>query len=282
MLSVVAGDKIHEPPSVLVKDGMLLATVQVASVNAEGRLRLPTHVKAIWLDVGTSSQLTICSQGDCQNQSIFILGFEPLQDKWAKMLARSSTRLGTRSKKTGLAKNRVPLGKSATNAMVLPFAISSEVGHATFHVTGLDGCASLRTPKKVNDTRYSKHVRTICTEEVETRQVPTLSLEYVLGSLLPRGLPVEKLKVDAQGHDLSIVQSGSALVQGIQEIMLESYPDDCPPFYEGQPLCSVIVAGMAELGFSLWKTPACSKGGGCGTQNLIFHRATKAVESRRP
>ena len=80
LLSVVAGDKIHEPPSVLVKDGMLLATVQVASVNAEGRLRLPTHVKAIWLDVGTSSQLTICSQGDCQNQSIFILGFEPLQD----------------------------------------------------------------------------------------------------------------------------------------------------------------------------------------------------------
>ena len=249
---------------------MLLATVQVASVDAGGRLRLPKHVKEIWLDVGTNSAGFLRTS----NQSIFILGFEPLQDKWAKMLSAASTPLNVRSNETGFAKNRVPLGKSASNSVVLPFAISSILGHATFYVAALDGCSSLKRPQKVDDPRYSQHVKTVCTEQAEARQVPTVTLEYVLGSLLPGGMPVTRLKVDAQGHDLAVVKSGGALVKGIKQITLESYPDDCPAFYEDQPLCSKIVAGMAELGFSSL-SPPCGKDNGCSTQNLIFQHVLR-------
>ena len=55
------GGKHHAPP-IVVEDGKLMATVQVASVGSDGRLKLPQDVKAIWIDVGTNSE------GFLQNQ----------------------------------------------------------------------------------------------------------------------------------------------------------------------------------------------------------------------
>ena len=49
------GGKHHAPP-IVVEDGKLMATVQVASVGSDGRLKLPQDVKAIWIDVGTNSE----------------------------------------------------------------------------------------------------------------------------------------------------------------------------------------------------------------------------------
>lgn len=262
-----------EQPFNLVKDGKMFATVQVASVDDSGRLVIPDHVKSIWIDVGTNSAGFL----QTQDQSVFILGFEPLQDKWAKMLSAASTPLNKRSSKSGLKRNAVPLGKSRSNSMILPFAISSSIGFADFYVTALDGCSSLKAPKATNDSRYSLHIKTVCAEKAEIRKVPTLSLEYVLGSLLPREIPVTHLKIDAQGHDLAVAKSASTLLKSVHQVTLESYPDDCPPFYDGQPLCSEIVSYMAELGFALWKTRPCTTGAGCGTQNLIFRFGEHAI-----
>ena len=54
----------------------------------------------------------------------------------------------------------------------------------------------------------------------------------------------------SQGMDLEVVKSGGELLgRHVRRVMLEVISDDCRAIYEGQPLCSEVVATMAGLGF---------------------------------
>ena len=180
--------------------------------------------------------------GQSRGHRMFVLAFEPLLDKYSRQLARFSTPLTYH-------KNAVPLGHFDSQGIILPFAISSEEGNATFHVQALDGCSSLLKFGERKLAGYGRHVTTTCKDAVETRTVPTISLKTVLERWLPPHLRATRLKVDAQGMDMAIVNTAGPRLADFDIVKMESYPSDCEPMYEGMPLCTEIVRNMLSKGF---------------------------------
>ena len=248
-----------------VSTGALMATTTVARLTPSGHLLLPPGIQEVQIDVGTNSQGYLRPS----SSRVFVLGFEPLLDKYATMLSRGTKALGHGGARSPIVPNAGWPGRVANTHMVLPYAISTGNGFADFHISEVDGCSSMQALRASNDSRYPRHVTQHCSREAELRRVPTISLHFVLQRLIPPELPVTLLRVDAQGHDLAVVQSAGRLAPRIAQARLEAYPDDCPPFYEGQPLCTQIVAGMRALGFKYTKgtvgevdgEPRCSTAG---------------------
>ena len=111
---------------------------------------------------------------------------------------------------------------------------------ASLTLTATAGCSSLlpidRTSKRLG----------FCRMTAETREVPTITLEMLLGWL---NRPVEFIKVDAQGLDLAVVQSAHSRMSQVQSFQLEIVSDDCDSIYKGQPKCSEVLPIVAGLGF---------------------------------
>ena len=177
---------------------------------------------------GSMSVLMTDWSGQSRGHRVFVLAFEPLLDKYSRQLARFSTPLAYH-------KNAVPLGHFDSQGIILPFTISSEEGNATFHVQALDGCSSLLKFGERKLAGYGRHVTTTCKDAVETRTVPTISLKTVLERWLPPHLRATRLKVDAQGMDMAIVNTAGPRLADFDIVKMESYPSDCEPMYEGMP-----------------------------------------------
>ena len=174
-----------------------------------------------------------------------MLAFEPLLDKYAAMLSRHSRPLGLKA-------NAAALGYFHAQGIILPLAVGTADGNATFHVSQLDGCSSLLPHQRARDgshAGYPKHARTSCLDVVEQRVVPTVSLQTVLQRWVPAHLTLTRLKVDAQGMDVAIVEGVAGWAASLARVDLESYPTDCEPLYVGQPMCTQIVDRMRVLGF---------------------------------
>ena len=85
------------------------------------------------------------------------------------------------------------------NVEIRAAAVARESGTAAFHVTGHDHGSSLRTPLS-----ESREVLGAGAEVVETIEVPTLSLDDLLGDR-----PVDVLKIDVQGSELDVLRGGA-------------------------------------------------------------------------
>ena len=253
------------------------ARIQVAHTEG-GKLSIPPQFSELWIDIGTNSRDALVDR-DLPPPHVFVLAFEPLLDKYATMLARHSRPLA-------LGPNAAPLGYFHPQGIILPLAVGSSDGNATFHVSRLDGCSSLLAHQRARSgshAGYPEHARTSCLDVLEARQVPTISLLTVLTRWLPPHVALTRLKVDAQGMDLAIVESVAAVAGALRRVDLESYPTDCEPLYVGQPMCSQIVERMQALGFQavgglsgrdgrVACLRAANRGGSCATQNLRFVR----------
>ena len=116
---------------------------------------------------------------------------------------------------------------------------------------------------------------------MESRQVPTIGIAQAL-SLAPAGLPIEKLKLDAQGLDFKMLRAASAagLLSRVRQLELEVVRDSCPSLYADQETHLVVNAHLQSAGFSLvgWRWHGHLKCEGTG----FFKRTDSAAADQQP
>jgi len=110
--------------------GMMLATLQVATLQPNGTLALPETTTDVFIEVGTNSRNLYDGTGRFKSTpGGFLLSFEPILDKWAWLLARHSR-----------PDRKTKLGHHLPNGMAFPYAIAESDGFAHFHMDGsIDG-----------------------------------------------------------------------------------------------------------------------------------------------
>jgi hypothetical protein len=220
---------------------VLVIPVQVAALHPVNRTlaAIPHGASPIILEIGVSDRNT----GDVELlphfPAGFLVGCEPLLDKFAKGLSRYS---GPGTDKF------VELGHHHKRGILLPLAVgptSAARGEAQdFHVHADAGCSSLH---HLNRRRDRHQFGQWCKGVQETRRVWVVPLCLMLDLI---GRPLDYLKIDSQGADLAILQSGGPqLASRVRLVSLEVVADECEPLYDGQPQCSQVVAAVRALGF---------------------------------
>ena len=231
-----------------------------------GRIPVPNRTRELLVEIGTNAFDTWDTQVLPKRPFAFLVAFEPLVDKWALLLARNA-----RARVVGA------LGWHHSRGVILPFAVSDRSGVVPFYVSPRDGCSSLRRTHRPErgGWRNNGFVRNACAKTVETRHVPAVTLRTVLDEWLP-GWRVTRLKVDAQGSDLSVLASaGASALRRVDEVSMETLHDDCDGIYVGQPNCTATLAKMDALGFRPTGRFRCdqkrhfTQGSGCEA-NVLF------------
>ena len=86
---------------------------------------------------------------------------------------------------------------------------------------------------------------------LEARMVPTISMDAAI-ALAPAGLPIEKLKLDAQGLDFDILKAaGTEGLRRVRAIELEVVKKSCPTLYQGQATHLTVNSHLRKAGFVL-------------------------------
>ena len=246
----------------------LLGRLELAATDPDGRLSFHSACTKVYVDVGAFNYGGYVDELVAPGlpHDVCVLAFELRIDAWASLIARGVSGRGTAKHKSAL-----PLGHFHPRGVALPYALSNEDGEGMLNVAVADGCSSLLPPRtRASDlSEYAatnpsqRHVNGSCTDVEAVRHVPTVTLRTVLLSWLPARVRASRLKVDAQGMDIAIVESaGRAALAALDEITLETYPTDCPPFYEGQPMCSAVLRRMSSLGFRPASTKFAQLGDG--------------------
>ena len=254
----------------------ITANIQLANLHDDGTLPLPPRTKEILIEIGANSRNTLDQELLPNRTRAFLLTFEPILDKYAALLARNSK-----------ADIKSVLGHHHPRGMVFPFAVSPTEGEATFHMDGdMDGCASLLSSGsgRFNAIKCaSPYYR-----RKETRVVPTIRLETVLGKWLAQGTgsgwPISLLKIDAQGFDVSVFESAGPLKDRIRRVSLEMTKDGCQAMYESAPNCSTAVQRMASHGFFSKSSCATAKfkgARGC-EDNFLFTPGENSINEADP
>jgi FkbM family methyltransferase len=165
-------------------------------LDADGSFVLPPRVRRVWIDVG-AHLLETTQEELLRHADMALIAVEPLEECWRTWPDR-------------------------TRLIALPVAISTERGWLDFHVNARNDTSSLL--KSVEGNMVDKLTKT-----VETRKVPVLRLEDVLGRIAPE-VEVEFLKTDVQGHDLQVLKSAGAQLRRVRKVKVEVIN---APIYEG-------------------------------------------------
>jgi len=269
-------------------DSGLHAELQVLELR-HGAIPIPPTISHVVIEIGANAHhwlwdepLPVAVPGVPKGVPIknlphvLLLAFEPLLDKYARYLSNNTQ--GERPQKLGWV---VP-----GRAIVLPFAVGSPEGSATFNVGEMDGCSSmlkidanqLSGPWAEKNWFMFKH----CNQRGgnAARRVPVVSLDTVLSTWL-HGRNVSFMKLDAQGYDLSVAQSGNSSIGAITAMQLEITADHCHAGYVGAHSCSATVDGMADLGFDT--VAKCADGRrfrnkGCASDFMFFRKGEQPLD----
>ena len=260
------------PRPFTVANGALSVPLDVLHMPG-GRIPVPNRTKSLLVEIGTNSFDTWDQTLLPRKPHAFLVAFEPLVDKWALLLARHA-----RSRVAG------PLGFHHERGIILPFAVAEREGVLPFHVSPRDGCSSLR---EVHVPRHggwkgNGFIRNACAKTVQVRHVPAVTLRTVLGEWLA-GWRVERLKIDAQGADLAVLDAaGEAQLARVGEVSMETLSDTCDALYASQPNCTVTLREMRRLGFVTSHRcddrRAFTQGSGCEA-NVVFRNARAAWQA---
>ena len=208
------------------------------------RLKLPSSVTRVWVDVGTHAQAGVTRPFLNTENDLFIIGFEPNHFQWGE-IATSPDPAKTHD-----------WGKGHPNFWAIHAAASSENGYATFHRSSSNMCSSL------NDMT-SRMSGTDCGKVQEEFVVNVLALETVL-KLVPPEVRIEFVKIDAQGHDLDVAKGLKTMLDRTEHIMLEC---QVKAMYEGSATAEVVVNWFQEQG---WSKTADENNGLADEINMAF------------
>jgi len=245
--------------TVVARDGALFSSVQLAPMTPHGHLRMLPSTRSVLLEVGCSDFHTMDIEELARYPNAFLVSFEPLLDKYALLLARGKTRYMqyqsfrrphyVKYAPKGLEAHdkSIPLGQHHERGIVLPLAVTPNGGPIGFNVGKVAGCSSILPADP-----HSKHGGW-CLDGLDRRYVESLSLQQVLNMTAP--FPVQRLKIDAQGADLSLIKATDArlLRSRVHQIELEVEGSNrtlCgPPLYKGQPVCEEANEYLSSIGF---------------------------------
>ncbi|KOO33791.1 hypothetical protein Ctob_014516 [Chrysochromulina tobinii] len=258
--SAAAMSTKHDLGGITIIGEHLLTTVHVAQVTPEGAIVVPPGTRRILFEIGCSDRDTMDEAELAKYNDSFLISFEPLLDKYARLLERGNIRYNRQQ-----VDRATPLGHHHARGVVLPLAVSARAKPklATFNVSRIAGCSSLlRFNEK---TSWGRECFSYLRDEgarkagassmLEMRMVPTISMDQAL-SLAPAALPIELLKLDTQGMDLKLLRSASkANLARVAAIELEVVKSGCTTLYIGQETHLDVDAFLQEQGFKLqsWK-----------------------------
>ena len=233
----------------------LTIPLHVASLHDNGTLRaIPYDAGPLVIEIGVSDRNT--ADRDLLPMlpsSAFLVSCEPLIDKYARGLARLEHRGGDLFQ---------PLGMHHTRGIILPVAVGPVVSAAgerdgearTFHVAKNAGCSSLDNASNTKEkVRFGAQCGALSHEK---RRAWVVTLRTLLAWVGPER-PIDLIKVDVQGPDMDVIESGGELLHRVQRFVLEIVADDCAPNYANQRSCSQVVAAAASLGFEPALPLAC-------------------------
>ncbi|KAF4652880.1 hypothetical protein FOZ61_009351 [Perkinsus olseni] len=197
---------------------------------------VPSGVKSIVVDVGAFNKTEFWERlllGD-----VLVLGFEPMPSKFAQHA-------------------RHP------NLILLPAAVGTVEtvpGVRSIYIPEYEECATMLPgipDAAVFSDQHQDFIRECSGGARLELRVPVVRLEDALQKLLPEGIPIDLLKVDAQGMDLDVVLSAGSFLNSsvIKRLKLEVW--NVPPKdrellpYPEAPVKAEITAVLQSYGFSI-------------------------------
>ena len=242
----------------LTETGVMITT-QLATLE-HGHLQVPHHTTHALVEIGASDLDTLDEQVLPSDPNAFLLTFEPMADKYAKLMARGDERFGHHGIFISGGSNlATPLGFYHPRAVALPVAVSLTGGPVTMNIGRVAGCSSLL------GNNNSSNPKDICGPRgrMETRVVDTITIEQAL-ALLPPRLPIKLIRTDMQGLDADIVRAiPDRLLARVTQITSETVPSFSTPRYAlpDRTTCEALVTHMAERGFNATNATSSSNVG---------------------
>lgn len=150
-----------------------------------------------------------------------ILSFEPNPDIFAELQKRAS---------------------SDRNWHVFNMALSDFDGTASFNIMAADQFSSLKKPSGDQDAIFADRNRVTKTVAMQCRRLDTLLPELIA----QHGFARPFLKMDTQGHDLSVCEGAGAVLDRMRGIQTEL---GVRPIYEGGTGYRAMIDWLAARGF---------------------------------
>lgn len=131
---------------------------------------------------------------------------------------------------------------SDRNWHVFNLALSDFDGTAPFNIMAADQFSSLKAPSAAQDAIFAERNRVTRTLDMQCRRLDTLLPELVAA----HGFTRPFLKMDTQGHDLSVCEGAGAAIDRMLGIQTEL---GVRPIYDGGTGYRAMIDWLAERGF---------------------------------
>eukprot|EP00900_Chrysochromulina_parva_P006722 jgi/Chrpa1/16050/Chrysochromulina_OHIO_Genome00006609-RA len=118
--SAAAMSTKHDLGGITIIGEHLLTTVHVAQVTPEGAIVVPPGTRRILFEIGCSDRDTMDEAELAKYNDSFLISFEPLLDKYARLLERGNIRYNRQQ-----VDRATPLGHHHARGVVLPLAVSA-------------------------------------------------------------------------------------------------------------------------------------------------------------
>ncbi len=194
------------------------------------------NISGIWIDVGAhlgEKTFTVAAE----NPSLLVYAFEP------------NLRVAA------------PLFGLLSNFIMIPMAVSEKEGCLDFYINSFAAASSLLP---FDPEGYRNWINNEVLRVEEKVSVPGIRLDTFMNYLSIKR--VDWLKIDAQGHDFSVVKSSGDQIKNIRKITLEVSVTPIP-LYAGAATKDEIIEYMENFNFTLIESEFQSSG---QEQNLTF------------
>jgi FkbM family methyltransferase len=195
-------------------------------VNQDGFISMPEKCRRLKIDVGLSWSAIHAISWLEEDEELFCIGFEPLQENLIRLknLLRSNSRYSS----------------IADRFLIIPCALSDEDGMATFYATKDSGQSSLLEPIKFA-------LR-------DTVRVPAFRLDTVFSIVSPSRFPViDAIKTDCQGGDLLVLRGGIETLRRTAIVVTET---ESTSYQHATNSAQVIENFLSDLGFVYLNKPS--------------------------
>lgn len=195
-------------------------------LNKDGFISVPEKCRRLKIDVGLSWSAIHAISWLEEDEELFCIGFEPLQEN----LIRLKNLLLSNSKYASVA----------DRFLIIPCALSDNDGMATFYAT--------------TDTGQSSLLKPIDFPLRDTVRVPAFKLDTVLSAVSPSTFPViDAIKTDCQGADLLVLRGGTETLERTAIVVTET---DSSSYHHAINSAEAIESFLSGLGFVYWNKPS--------------------------
>ena len=193
----------HQPSFAIMRPQVLYP------LSADGKFMIPSDISRVWIDVGADWK-SFTNEGGVYSHP-YKLGGKNINTEWSNSNDIFTIAVDANQEYySALSKLK--------NSIAIPCAISSSEGLAEFYHYEGPGCSSILPP---NPIASSDKIPDLCKKVKSIERICSISLETVI-NFIPDHIPIELLKVDAQGIDLSIVKSAKSNLHKLQTVVIET------------------------------------------------------------